>query len=52
MFDAMNSLYEDDLENSTQGCEYANEIQGYFTRRSQLKDKLEAIRDNVKEEEA
>ena len=38
----------------TQGCEAAmsKNIQCYFTRRSQLKEKLEAIEDNVKEAEA
>ena len=54
MFNAMNILYEDDLENSTQGCEGAilENIQCYFTRRSQIKEELEAIEDNVKETEA
>ena len=49
MINAMNNLYKDDLENSTQGCEGAmsENIQYYFTKRSQLK-----VEDNVKEAEA
>ena len=47
-------MYEDDLEKSTQECEGAmsENIQCYFMRRSQLKEKLEAIEDNVKEEKS
>ena len=54
MFNAMKNVYEDDLENLTQGCEGAmsENIQCYFTRRSHLKGQLEVVEDNVKEEEA
>ena len=50
----MTSMYEYDLENSTQGCEgtMSENIQCYFTRRSHLKEQLEAVKDNVKEAEA
>ena len=50
----MNHMYEDDLENSTQGCEGAmsKNIQCYFTRRSQLKEKLDSVGYNVNEAEA
>ena len=48
------TMYEYDLEDSTQECEgaMAENIQCYFTRRSQLKEQLEAFEDNVKEVEA
>ena len=51
MFDAMNIMYEDDLEKSNRGCEVemSKNIQCYFTRRSHLKEQLEAVEDNAKE---
>ena len=54
MFDAMNIKYEYDLEKSIQGCEGARSknIQCYFTRRSQLKEQLEAVEYNAQEAKA
>ena len=54
MFDAINTMYEDDLENSTQECEGAmfETFNDYFTRRSHIKEQLEVVEANVKEEEA
>ena len=54
MFNVMNNMYEDDLEDSIPECEGAmsEKFSDYFTRRSHLKEKLEVIEDNVKEAEA
>ena len=58
MFDAMTNLYEGmnidmNMTLRTQLKDVKSEIiQCYFTRRSQLEEKLEAIGDNVKEAEA
>ena len=47
MFD----MYEYDIEDSTQECEGAmsETFNDYFTRRSHLKEQLEAVEDIVKE---
>ena len=48
MFDAMNILYEDDLENSTQGCEDANVRKHSMLLHKEISTQ-EVIEDNVKE---
>ena len=50
MFNAMNIMYEDDLKNVKVQCQ--KKFNDYFKIRSLLKEKLEAIEDNVKEAEA
>ena len=54
MFDAMNNMYEYELEDSTQECEgeKSETFNDYFTRTYHLKEKLEVVEDNVKEAEA
>ena len=51
MFDAMNNMYEYELEDSTQECEGAKSetFNDYFTIIPHLKEQLEAIEDNDKE---
>ena len=50
MFDVMNNLYKDDLENSTQGCEDANVRKHSMLLHKEISSQ-EAIEDNVKEVE-